>query len=110
MSKKSRKCDSDKYRRHQRKAHVNHLAKVERRREIEREDSRRRDEWRKNQELIREKERELIKRIANLLSFRIWQLDPVKYDYWVRQGRIRSIMNVFGGNYYELLRRLDQIF
>ena len=96
MPKHHRKCDSSKFRRLQKSQHIRHLAKVKRLKEIERKDQIRIAQWRRDHEEMLQHQREIRQRLLNLLTFRMWRLDPEEYDRWARWRRFNSITSLFG--------------
>ena len=105
---KHRKCDSEKYRKSQKRIHAHHLVKVAIRKEEQRKDNELYWKWRKEQERIAEEKHRLDQRLLNLLSFRLWQRDSVYYDRWSKTKQLCQIITVFDDHIglTEILNRL----
>jgi hypothetical protein len=100
MAQKHRKCDSANYKKSQKKIKLHHLAKAALRKEQEHREWERGRQWREDQEMIRqitlEEKRHSLQRIANLISFHIWQVDPEYYNHWATRRHLSQVMGIFG--------------
>jgi hypothetical protein len=102
MPQKHRKCDSSKYRR-RRASEKSHHINTSHENEWKR-DKKERAQWQfKEDQRLAERQEvletiRLRRRLLNLLTFRMWQMDPVYYDQWARTHQLREILGIFAGN------------
>lgn len=102
MSQKHRKCDTEKFRRRRKAEKTCGQHRLAEQKERERKYN---EKWGPIREAARMREREevletirLRRRLVNLLTFRMWQMDPVYYYHWARERQMKAIVNIFARN------------
>jgi hypothetical protein len=93
------KRNTDKYRKHLKNIKVHSQARQKWRQEEEAREAQRIGEWRRQQEEIHRESRNQLQLIVNLLSFRIWQLDPQFYQEMAFNRRMDAFCSIFGGHW-----------
>jgi hypothetical protein len=93
---KKKKCNTDKYRRQQKKEKIAHKVHQERRRKERMEQAAYNERCRREMEFVHYEKKRLRKRLLQLVVFRMWQQDPEYYDSWARKRYLNSILGLWG--------------